>query len=76
MRAKPISSTSLNRRLDHRAANLPPGAVQNVVIDVTGQTITAAQEQQIYAQIVQKSNGIISESQVEIIGVNNQSTGS
>ena len=46
-------------------------AVQNVVIDVTGQTISDAQRQQIYDQIVQKSNGIIPQSQVEIVNNDN-----
>ena len=64
-------TTSIGTQAIARAANLPPGAVQNVVIDVTGQTITATQKQQIYDQIVQKSNGIIPESQVRIINSDN-----
>jgi hypothetical protein len=64
-------TTSIGSQAIARAANLPPGAVQNVVIDVTGQTISDAQRQQIYAQIEQKSNGIIPQSQVRIISNGN-----
>jgi filamentous hemagglutinin len=43
-----------------RAANLPAGMTQTVVIDVRGQTLTAQQEFAIRQAIVVKSNGAIS----------------
>jgi hypothetical protein len=42
-----------------RAVHLPQGMQQTVVIDVRGQVITAAQEQQIVEAISVKTNGII-----------------
>ncbi|WP_081085621.1 hemagglutinin repeat-containing protein [Burkholderia stagnalis] len=43
-----------------RAANLPEGMQQQVVIDIRGQTVSPAQRTAIVQGIVQKSNGIIS----------------
>ncbi len=43
-----------------RAQNLPQGMTQTIVIDIRGQTVTAAQEFAIVQSIVQKSNGLIS----------------
>ncbi len=43
-----------------RAANLPQGMTQTVVIDVRGQVVSAAQEDAVIRGIVQKSNGAIS----------------
>ena len=48
-----------------RAANLPPGTTQNVVIDIRGQTVTPAQRSAIIQGIVQKSNGAISPSSID-----------
>jgi filamentous hemagglutinin len=43
-----------------RAANLPDGMQQQIVIDTRGQVVTDAQKTSIIQGIVQKSNGIIS----------------
>ena len=43
-----------------RAANLPSGMTQTVVIDVRGQTVTTQQLDAIRLQIVQRSNGAVS----------------
>ncbi|MDF3097195.1 MULTISPECIES: hypothetical protein [Burkholderia] len=43
-----------------RAANLPEGMQQQIVIDIRGQTVSPAQRTEIVQGIAQKSNGIIS----------------
>ena len=48
-----------------RANNLPAGMEQQVVIDVRGQTVTEAQKNSIVQGIVQKSNGIISPTEIQ-----------
>ncbi|MGF6368103.1 filamentous hemagglutinin [Paraburkholderia sp. RAU6.4a] len=48
-----------------RAANLPDGMEQQVVIDVRGQTMTPDQRTSIVQGIVQKSNGIIDPSNIQ-----------
>jgi filamentous hemagglutinin len=48
-----------------RAANLPDGMEQQVVIDVRGQTMTPDQRTAIVQGIVQKSNGIIDPSNIQ-----------
>ncbi|WP_321941873.1 two-partner secretion domain-containing protein [Paraburkholderia tropica] len=52
-----------------RAANLPEGMQQQVVIDVRGQSLTAQQELVIRQGIVTKSNGIISPDAITFKGV-------
>jgi len=50
---------NVSQQAIQRQANLPPGMKQQVVIDIRGQAVTAAQERVIVQGIVQKSNGII-----------------
>ena len=55
---------SVSEQAIQRAQNLPQGMTQTVVIDVRGQVVTAQQELAIRQSIVQKSNGVISPSDI------------
>ena len=54
-----------------RAAKLPSGATQNVMIDTTGQTTTKAQQDAIAARITQKSGGVIATDKVRFFSRRN-----
>jgi filamentous hemagglutinin len=48
------------RQAEQRAANLPEGMQQQIIIDVRGQALSLQQEISIRQAIVQRSNGVIS----------------
>jgi filamentous hemagglutinin len=52
--------SNVSQQAIDRAANLPPGMTQTVVIDIRGQTVTTQQLDAIRLQIVQRSNGAVS----------------
>jgi cytochrome c551/c552 len=58
---------SISRQAIQRAANLPQGMTQQVVIDVRGQTITVVQQREIIRGIVQRSNGAINPESISFL---------
>ncbi|MEQ6334287.1 hypothetical protein [Sphingobium sp. MK2] len=50
-----------------RARNLPPGTAQNVYIDVRGQNVSRTDLNAIISRIVQRSNGAVQPSNINIV---------
>lgn len=55
----------VSRQAIQRAGHLPVGMKQNVIIDVRGQNMTAAQEDAIVNGIVNKSRGALARSSIQ-----------
>lgn len=58
---------NVTNQAKHRAENLPPNTVQEVNIDVRGQNISRADLNQLIDSIVEKSDGILNPSDINIL---------
>jgi hypothetical protein len=55
------------RQMSKRAANLPKGSRQGLVIDARGQTVTQNQMASLRARIVRVSNGLVAADDIVFI---------
>jgi len=59
--------SNISKQVKERAVPLPKGMEQQVIIDIRGQTVTPAQIQKVINGVLQKSNGIIKETDITFI---------